>query len=40
MTRLQAKMQGEAKMGGLLADATSNVIKTIGDALASLARKQ
>jgi hypothetical protein len=40
MTRLQAKMQGEAKMGGLLADATGNVIKTIGDALASLARKQ
>jgi hypothetical protein len=40
MTKLQAKMSAESQMGNMMMQATSNVLKTIGEALSAVARKQ
>ena len=40
MTKLQAKMSAEAQMGNMIMNAASTVVKTIGEALSAMARKQ
>jgi uncharacterized UBP type Zn finger protein len=40
MTKLQAEMSAEAQLGNMMMQATSNVIKSIGEGLAAISRKQ
>jgi hypothetical protein len=40
MTKLQAEMSAEAQLGNMMMQATSTVIKSIGEGLAAISRKQ